>query len=168
MHPDDDYYTAGPKRFQQKRQTRIKEYFLVRLFTFQARERHGPPAERSEHLKTLFLTSYEKGAECIYFLRKHLFFSFLFFSSIHAQAMASYTPSSSRPHTPLGLSPRGSYTNLASAAYDASSPGGHGAKDEKERLRAEREVQEALLKAQDGVEKAKKEEVCMPASTTGE
>ncbi|OXB35778.1 GDP-mannose transporter 2 [Cryptococcus neoformans] len=81
--------------------------------------------------------------------------------------MASYTPSSSRPHTPLGLSPRGSYTNLASAAaYDASSPGGHGAKDEKERLRAEREVQEALLKAQDGVEKAKKEEACMPASTT--
>ncbi|KAE8541877.1 GDP-mannose transporter 2 [Cryptococcus gattii VGV] len=79
--------------------------------------------------------------------------------------MASYTPSSSRPHTPLGLSPRGSYTNLASAAYDASSPGGHGAKDEKERLRAEREVQEALLKAQDGVEKAKKEEVGMPAST---
>ncbi|KAL0247300.1 GDP-mannose transporter 2 [Cryptococcus tetragattii IND107] len=79
--------------------------------------------------------------------------------------MASYTPSSSRPHTPLGLSPRGSYTNLASAAYDASSPGGHGAKDEKERLRAEREVQEALLKAQDGVEKAKKEEAGMPAST---
>lgn len=84
------------------------------------------------------------------------------------KVMASYTPSSSRPHTPLGLSPRGSYTNLASAAYDASSPGGHGAKDEKERLRAEREVQEALLKAQDGVEKAKKEEAGMPASTVGE
>ncbi|WVQ72691.1 GDP-mannose transporter 2 [Cryptococcus sp. DSM 104548] len=88
--------------------------------------------------------------------------------------MAPYTPSSSRPHTPLGLSPRGSYTNLASAAYEAStpsglvSPGGNalGAiNDEKERLRAEKEVQEALRKAQDEEEKAKRQDLPVPASS---
>lgn len=65
----------------------------------------------------------------------------------------------SRPTTPLGLSPRGSYVNLHSAMLDSPS--------EKERIRAEKEVQAALLKAEDGIERAKKEEVGMPAGSPG-
>jgi len=38
---------------------------------------------------------------------------------------------------------------------------------EKERIRAEKEVQAALLKAEDGIERAKKEEVGMPAGSPG-
>ncbi|KAK6910944.1 GDP-mannose transporter 2 [Kwoniella mangroviensis CBS 8507] len=76
------------------------------------------------------------------------------------------TPTISRPHTPNGLSPRGSYTNL-SAALDASTPGSStpALMAEKERMRAEAEVREALLKAADGAEKAKKEETGMPAGS---
>ncbi|KAK8854545.1 GDP-mannose transporter 2 [Kwoniella newhampshirensis] len=77
-----------------------------------------------------------------------------------------YIPS--RPQTPAGarpgLSPRGSYTNLA-AAYENSTPSGAQTPNEKERMRAELEVQAALLKAAEGAEKAKKEEAAMPAGS---
>lgn len=45
--------------------------------------------------------------------------------------------------------------------------GGAPSPSEKERLKAEMEVQAALLRA-DGAEKAKKEEASMPASSPGE
>ena len=70
----------------------------------------------------------------------------------------------SRPGTPLGLSPRGSYANLANAA-ESSSPSTP-SRDEKDRLKAEMEVQ-ARLKADDS-DKSKKEEVGMPVASPGE
>ncbi len=66
----------------------------------------------------------------------------------------------SRPSTPFGLSPRGSFGNLADAA--PGTPTG----DEKERVRAELQMQARLQ--EDVVEKAKKEEVGMPAASPGE
>ncbi|ORY21369.1 putative GDP-mannose transporter [Naematelia encephala] len=71
----------------------------------------------------------------------------------------------SRPQTPLGLSPRGSYVNLANAVLDRDSTPGTPTRDEKERLRAELEVREALLKAEDKLESAKKEESPMPVAS---
>ena len=75
------------------------------------------------------------------------------------------TPSSamisgvSRPTTP-GLSPRsGSSANLHSTLLEAA---------EKDRQRAEAEVQQALLKAEDGLERAKKEINSVSASSPGE
>ncbi|EIW68378.1 hypothetical protein TREMEDRAFT_69337 [Tremella mesenterica DSM 1558] len=68
----------------------------------------------------------------------------------------------SRPQTPLGLSPRGSYVNLAAAAADQSPLR---TVDEKGRIKAEAEVHAALMKAADGAERAKKEEVGVPASS---
>jgi len=65
----------------------------------------------------------------------------------------------SRPTTPLGFSPRGSFANLAEPA-----PGTP--RDEKERLRAEMEMH-ARVKADDE-EKAKKEEVGMSVACPGE
>lgn len=72
----------------------------------------------------------------------------------------------SRPTTPLGLSPRGSYVNLANAIID-STPGSP-TRGEKDRLKAEMEVQQSLLKQADGQEKTKKEEAGMPVASPGE
>jgi len=66
----------------------------------------------------------------------------------------------SRPTTPLGLSPRGSYVNIHSAMLESPS--------EKERVKAEFSVQAALLKLEDGLERAKKEETGMPAGSPSE
>ena len=70
----------------------------------------------------------------------------------------------SRSTTPSGLSPRGSYVNLHAAMLES----GSNTPSEKERMMAEMEVQAALLKAEDGAERAKKEEVGMPAGSPGE
>lgn len=70
----------------------------------------------------------------------------------------------SRPTTPHGLSPRGSYVNLLAAGdsdKETFTPG----KLEKERLKAEAEVNAALLKHE---EKVKKEEVVVPVGSSGE
>jgi GDP-mannose transporter len=71
----------------------------------------------------------------------------------------------SRPTTPLGLSPRGSFVNINHAALVDSAPGTP--RDEKDRWRAEDEVRQALLKA-DGLEKAKKEDLTLPVGSPGE
>ncbi|KAK1927351.1 hypothetical protein DB88DRAFT_477706 [Papiliotrema laurentii] len=68
----------------------------------------------------------------------------------------------SRPTTPSGLSPRGSYVNLHSALLDKE---GANSPSEKERLKAEMEVQAALLRKEDGAERAKKEEPSLPAGS---
>lgn len=70
----------------------------------------------------------------------------------------------SRPTTPSGLSPRGSYVNLHSALLDKE---GANSPSEKERLKAEMEVQAALLRKEDGAERAKKEEPSLPAGSPG-
>jgi GDP-mannose transporter len=68
----------------------------------------------------------------------------------------------SRPSTPRGISPRGSYVNLLEGREEgAFSP----SKIEKERLRAEAEVKASLLKEKDG-EKSK-EEAPIPAGSPG-
>ncbi|WVO14439.1 GDP-mannose transporter 2 [Cryptococcus depauperatus] len=88
-----------------------------------------------------------------------------------------YIPTLFRPETPLRPSPRGSYFNLAgAAANDAASPSGaitpnsdlagnYSIKEEKEKLRVQREAQEKLLEVQDGLEKAKKEDAGMPVAS---
>ena len=66
----------------------------------------------------------------------------------------------SRPSTPLGLSPRGSFANLADAI-----PGTP--RDEKIRIKAEMDLQAALQSQADIQEKAKKEETGMPVASPG-
>lgn len=69
----------------------------------------------------------------------------------------------SRPTTPHGVSPRGSYVNLLEGREDGAglfSP----SKIEKERLRAEAEVNASLLKEKDG---EKKEEPPVPVGSSG-
>ena len=69
----------------------------------------------------------------------------------------------SRPTTPHGISPRGSYVNLLEGREEgAFSP----SKIEKERLRAEAEVNAALLKDKEGDKK--KEEAPVSAGSPGE
>lgn len=69
----------------------------------------------------------------------------------------------SRPTTPLGLSPRGSFVNLADAAGNTNP-----IRDEKERIRAELLVQAQLQsQSQADEEKAKKEEIGMPVASPG-
>jgi GDP-mannose transporter len=70
----------------------------------------------------------------------------------------------SRPQTPHGISPRGSYVNLLEGRENeaaAFSP----SKIEKERLRAEAEVNASLLKERDGDKK--KEEAPVVVSSPG-
>jgi GDP-mannose transporter len=68
----------------------------------------------------------------------------------------------SRPQTPRGLSPRGSYVNLL-AAGESEKETFTPSKLEKERLKAEAEVQAALLR---NGEKAK--EAAVPVGSSGE
>ncbi|KAL7422741.1 GDP-mannose transporter into the lumen of the Golgi [Cryptotrichosporon argae] len=89
----------------------------------------------------------------------------------------------SRPGTPTGLSPRGSYVNLAllpepTSSHAHSTPsspipgtplsGPFISGAEKDRLRAEQEVEAraALLQAADGLERAKKDAPAMPAAAS--
>lgn len=68
----------------------------------------------------------------------------------------------SRPTTPHGISPRGSYVNLLEGREEgAFSP----SKVEKERLRAEAEVNASLLREKEGDKK--KEEAAPPAGSPG-
>lgn len=70
----------------------------------------------------------------------------------------------SRPTTPHGISPRGSYVNLLEGREEgAFSP----SKIEKERLRAEAEVKASLLKEKDSEKSARKEEPTVPVGSSG-
>ncbi|ORX38268.1 hypothetical protein BD324DRAFT_620209 [Kockovaella imperatae] len=68
----------------------------------------------------------------------------------------------SRPGTPT-LASRGSFANLAN--YKSGDASGQTSPTEVERNKAEEEFRQALLKAQDGIEKAKKEEMGVPAAS---
>jgi len=69
----------------------------------------------------------------------------------------------SRPQTPMGISPRGSYVNLSEKREEQAmfSP----SKIEKERLRAEAEVNASLLREKD--DDKKKEEITAVVSSPG-
>lgn len=70
-------------------------------------------------------------------------------------------PKLSRPGTPSGLSPRGSYVNLLLAGKESPiAP-----MDEKDRLRAEAELRDRAQA--DLAERAKKDEGAMPAGSPG-
>jgi GDP-mannose transporter len=75
----------------------------------------------------------------------------------------------SRPATPAGLSPRGSYINLADAAEPGTPLFNANRVDEKGRLKAESEA-ESLLRSEMALkaDRAKKEEVGMPAGSPSE
>jgi len=72
----------------------------------------------------------------------------------------------SRPQTPHGISPRGSYVNLQEGRDEAQQALFSPSKIEKERLRAEAEVNASLLRKEDGDNK-KKEEVAPVAASPG-
>lgn len=79
------------------------------------------------------------------------------------RSLLQATTTMSRPTTPHGISPRGSYVNLLEGREEgAFSP----SKIEKERLRAEAEVNAALLKDKEGDKK--KEEAPVAAGSPGE
>lgn len=70
----------------------------------------------------------------------------------------------SRPQTPHGISPRGSYVNLLEGREEGTfSP----SKIEKERLRAEAEVNAALLREKEGQGDKKKEEPPVAVGSPG-
>ena len=71
----------------------------------------------------------------------------------------------SRPQTPHGISPRGSYVNLQEGRDEAQQALFSPSKIEKERLRAEAEVNASLLRKEDGDKK--KEEVAPVAASPG-
>lgn len=77
----------------------------------------------------------------------------------------------SRPSTPAGLSPRGSFVNLADASEPGSPLFNNRLVDEKGRIRAELEAEShaALLRSEQAVkaDRAKKEEVGMPVGSPG-
>ena len=72
----------------------------------------------------------------------------------------------SRPGTPPRLATRGSFASLS--GYRSGDVSTLNSPTEKERMKAEEEVRQALLKAQDGADKAKKEEPGVPVGSPGE
>ena len=94
--------------------------------------------------------------------RRSFYISFTLITSLE-----HLTNPMSRPSTPMGLSPRGSFINVSQAANHDNGSGSL-TPTEKGRIKAELEIHQALLKAEDGVEKAKKEEVGMPVGSPGE
>jgi hypothetical protein len=73
----------------------------------------------------------------------------------------------SRPQTPHGISPRGSYVNLQEGRDEAQQALFSPSKIEKERLRAEAEVHASLLRKEDDGRDKKKEEVAPAAASPG-
>ena len=74
----------------------------------------------------------------------------------------------SLPNTPPRLlSSRGSFVNLVAGSTRSGDVSGASSPTEKSRMKAEEEVRQALLKAQESIEKAKKEEPGMPVGAPG-